>query len=374
MKLFYVANLRWPTSRAHGIQVAKMCEAFVESGVDLTLVVPKRKNLEGADFQKFYGLRTAFPVRRIYAPRIIGKSRLVYNINALLFALSALFFLRNLPAGSFLYTVDLDQFSFFTLPIISGKVFIECHGPKKKSLFAKFFFKRVAGVIAVSEDIRRRTVSDFGVGEQVVIVEPNGVDLVGIKSDDSVELPRELQGCRIAMYVGRVYDWKGLETLVEAAALLPKDIAVVIVGGTEEDLKKISGCLDLPRNIYCAGFIPPNEVGLWIRRADILLVTATKKNEYSYLQTSPMKLFEYLATGRPIIAAATPAIRSVVSDREVYFYEADQAEDLAGRIIQVLKSEKDLNRESASVEKAGYYSWARRAGRIIDFIRRRAGR
>ena len=44
MKLYYIANARIPTEKAHGVQIMKMCEAFVDAGHEVKLIVPKRKN------------------------------------------------------------------------------------------------------------------------------------------------------------------------------------------------------------------------------------------------------------------------------------------------------------------------------------------
>lgn len=50
MKLLYIANLRMPTPKAYGIQIAKNCEAFARAGLEVELVVPSRPTLN----QDFY--------------------------------------------------------------------------------------------------------------------------------------------------------------------------------------------------------------------------------------------------------------------------------------------------------------------------------
>ena len=59
MKMYYVANFYMPFGKAYGIQLAKMCEALIEEGVDLTLVVPSR-GPQGS-LREFYGLRVDIP-------------------------------------------------------------------------------------------------------------------------------------------------------------------------------------------------------------------------------------------------------------------------------------------------------------------------
>jgi hypothetical protein len=108
MKLVYILNARMPTERAHGLQTMRMCEAFIESGVDVTLIVPRRKQsnlaLCNRDPFEFYGLSKPFPIR--YMPhldllpleRFIGRRLLrpFYIPANLTFALSSVLAARSM--------------------------------------------------------------------------------------------------------------------------------------------------------------------------------------------------------------------------------------------------------------------------------------
>lgn len=372
MKIFYFANLKWPTSRAHGIQLAKMCEAFVNKGVDLTLIVPECKESNKVDFQEFYGLTISFPVVKLPVFLSNKSNRTAFNFSAFCFALSSLYFLwRNRLGDSIVYTIDLDQFSFFTLPVFCKNVFIEMHGSKRKSLFTKYFFGRVTGILAVSAGVRDKIKRDFNISDERISVFPNGIDEnTKILSQVTIKAKRAFDGAPIILYVGRIYDWKGLDALVTAAGLMEDKATFVIVGGSVEELKHSTGRSVIPSSIRCLGFVRPEEVPSYMAVADILVVTATKRHEYSYEETSPMKLFEYMSSRRPVVVADTPAIRSVVSEREVYFYEPDDGEDLARVIRSVLASSQTEKRNKIDVaeKKARQNTWGARTERIIKFM------
>src|SRR3989338_9363960 len=91
MKIIYIANVRFPTIKAHGIQIAKMCEALVANGAELTLIVP-RKGV-WADPFKFYGLGQHFAVKRLWTLNLAPSTRPGFLLSAITFALSTLFYL-----------------------------------------------------------------------------------------------------------------------------------------------------------------------------------------------------------------------------------------------------------------------------------------
>ena len=112
--------------------------------------------------------------------------------------------------------------------------------------------------------------------------------------------------------------------------------------------------------------VPPEDA---LGAADVLVVLGTSRDRQSYRYTSPMKLFEYLATGRPIVASRTPAICEIVSEEEVLFYEPDDVEDLARVVLYAIAHSQELApRQEAAERKARTFSWQGRAERVRRFI------
>jgi|CXWL01.1.fsa_nt_gi glycosyltransferase involved in cell wall biosynthesis len=372
MKLYYVANVRMPTEKAHGIQIAKMCEAFIESGVEVALVVPQRAT-DQRSLREYYGLRVEVPLVRLPALDWYGWGRFGYVIASLSFMAAYLaFLLQKKRVGEYfvLYTVDLDTFSSSALAFLRRPIFSEMHDVKCSSVAERMLFKKVQGIIAINKIIVEELQKNFPRSRARYLVEPNGVDLAAFPKIEKGAARTQLglpQDAHIVLYAGRFFEWKGLEILPKAALVTPA-VRFQIVGGDKEDFKKLVK-EPLPANFFFAGSRPFNEMPLWYAAADALIVLGTKRDAQSYRYTSPMKLFEYLATGRPIIASGTPAIREIVSENEVFFYEPDNAQDL-GRAVQytIAHGTELVSRTAAAQRLAAASSWRARAGRIIWFI------
>ncbi|MEK7109347.1 MAG: glycosyltransferase [Patescibacteria group bacterium] len=372
MKLYYVANARMPSEKAHGIQIAKMCEAFIEDGVDVCLVVPSRAR-EAQSIQEFYQLRVAVPSIRLTVPDFYTRGRFGYRVSSYIFMAASAVFLRwkKIKGERFtVYTVDLDNFSSSALPLAGAPLYSEMHGGKPSTCAQRFLFRHVRGIISINSIIVEELKNTFKSSSPRYCVEPNGVDAAAFHRVDKKEARKRL-GLpleeNIVMYVGRFFDWKGLEILPRAAALSPM-LRWQTVGGSEAHFKEFVR-EPLPPNFHFADSRPHEEMPLWLSAADALIVLGTKRDAQSYLYTSPMKLFEYLLSGRPIVASNTPAIRQIVSEKEVLFYEPDDAKDLADTVAHaVAHSGKMTERIETAGHKGKTMSWSGRARRIKQFM------
>lgn len=379
MKIYYVANVRMPTEKAHGIQIAKMCEALIEAGVPVELVVPSR----GGDMrtlQDFYGLRVMVPVRRLRVPDWYG-SRMGFVASSFIFAVRYFLYLwlRKIRGVSFIiYTTDIDQFSFFPIPFIGTPYFIEMHDAKKKNILFTLFLRKARGIAAINRIIQSELINVFGLPREVLVL-PNAVDLSPFQNqtEDQISARAALgiaHGKLVVMYVGQIYGWKGLEILPMAARRMP-DRLFYVVGGTAQDMRAIGAMDEQPENLICVGYRPFQEIPRWLRAANILVATGTKKDAYSYLHTSPMKLFEYAAAERPIVAAQTPAIQDIFTQQgglEVFFYDPDNAEDFE-RAIRAVLTDLDgaMERAKNARELIAQHQWKYRVEQMVEFMKNR---
>ncbi len=162
-----------------------------------------------------------------------------------------------------------------------------------------------------------------------------------------------------------------LEIIPKTAECLPDDVLIYMVGGTSMELEGIISSKNIPKNVIFAGPRDYNEIPTWLSAADALLVLGTSKNQESYRYTSPMKIFEYMISGRIIIASNTPAIREVLSEKESILYEPDDFNDLKNKILNINfdSSETKSIIKQARI-KADYYSWSNRVERIGSFVQK----
>ncbi len=373
MKLYYVANARMPTEKAHGIQIAKMCEAFIEAGISLTLVVPSRGTV-AQSVQEFYKLRLPVPIVRLPVLDLYIWGRFGYRVSSYIFMAESVVFLlwKKIKGYSFIvYTVDLDNFSSSALPLAGMPIFSEMHGGKPNTFAQRLLFRFASGIIAINSIIIEELKKSFPSSPARYCVESNGVDDASFVTTDKKEARKQLglpQDERIVLYAGRFFDWKGLEILPHAALLAPY-IQWYIVGGDKKQFKDLVGGF-LTDNMHFEGSRPHDEMRLWYSAADALVVLGTKRDTQSYFYTSPMKLFEYMLSRRPIIASATPAIRQVVSETEALFYESDNAKDLADKVAYAIGHDALAEARMTAAEiKGRQMSWKARAERIKKFMK-----
>ena len=373
MKLYYVANFRMPSEKAHGIQVAKMCEAFIEAGADLTLIVPRRKT-DTRSLREFYGLRVDIPKHVLFAFDWYTKGRILYRISSFSFMISSFFFLwgKRHERGSVVYTIDADNWSYAHVSLIPLPYFSEMHGSKPRTLINTLFFRRLSGAITINRFIKESLLTRFNLSPGRIIVEHDAVDITHFvpipraRARDRLGLPH---GQKLILYVGRILAWKGLDILPEAAQAIGDTVTLGIVGGTREQFEKVTVITDIPKNIIFYGEKDFALMPVWIAAADAVLMTGTARHETSYRWTSPMKAFEYMACGATIIAADTPALREIVSTLNAYMYQPDDAHSLAEVIRTVLGNPQEAKRRGeVALATSKAHTWRGRADRVLQFI------
>lgn len=173
------------------------------------------------------------------------------------------------------------------------------------------------------------------------------------------------------MYAGHLFEWKGANVLLDVARNFQnkEKILFVFVGGTEVDVKKFKEKAAGLDNVLILGQRPRKEIPLYLKSADVLVLPNIAKDKISEFYTSPLKLFEYMASRRPIIASNIPSLREVLNENDALFFEPSDAENLAGKIGNVVDnlSTTDVGSQNA-YNKVLDYTWEKRAKNILNFI------
>jgi glycosyltransferase involved in cell wall biosynthesis len=207
---------------------------------------------------------------------------------------------------------------------------------------------------------------------------PNGIDLSEFSfTADKHALRKELglpADKKIALYSGFLYGWKGVDTLVDAAPIIEMsapDVRLVIVGGSAEDVAAYKRTIS-ERKITNMGFIGYRDrkvIPRYLKAADVLLLPNSARSQESVRYTSPIKLFEYMASGIPIVASDLPSLREILNEGNSVLVPPDDAEGLARGLIGILK---DPARAAALSKKARAdvepLTWDDRAKKILKFI------
>jgi len=376
MKLIYLTHWRFPSEKTMTPLILKTCAHFARLGWEVELWVPRRHNgyKPEENIFKLYKISPRFVIRRIAcvdAMRFLGVFGFLFMVAT--FNLSAYLKLHR-ERDAVLYAHDMRD---VILPALTkSPVFIEVHDFYESSLFFinRFVLKHASGLIVTNtlkiDHIARR----YGFPRECMIHQPNAVEAKDFDTTVSQEDARtQLNlpcGGKIALYTGHLFGWKGVYTLADASAFLPADMSVLFVGGTPEDRSALQAYIkkhNLPR-IFFIPHQTNDKIPLYLKAADVLVLPNTAKEESSRIETSPVKLFEYLASGKPIVASDIPSIRDIVSDREVFFAEPDNGESFARAIVEALKGDPEKSKTACSLARD--HNWESRAEHIDTFIKR----
>ena len=401
MRVLYLADIRFPLERANGIQSMATCHALAARGHTVTLLVRPDSHQPARDPYTFYGV-PQHPGLTIEVVPITGPAaarRTGYLTYALARSLGRarqdLLFTRDLGLAALLLRVP---------PRMRAPLVYEGHGlaadnaaarpalltggipasaGKLRRLAARDarVWRAADGYVAITQGLARELERRFGPRRRIAVV-PDGVSLPpeggnhGTQSRPRLGPPTS--DVFTIGYAGHLYPWKGVDLIVEAVAALG-DTRALIVGGHEQepDLERVRGLalqLDCASRVTITGLLPPPLVADRLCEADVL-VLPNPASAISTGFTSPLKLFEYMAAGKPIVAADLPSIREVLTDGEnAVLVEPGNPQALTAGIRRVRDDRELASRIAAKArDDVRQYTWDARAGRLEALFQQVAG-
>lgn len=375
MKIYYITNLRFPTEKAHGVQIAKMCDAFLALGHSLTLVIPDRRTHITQTVKEYYQLRQDVPTIRLH---IFDALSFKWIPRWIAFVMGEISFYRAVRSWmktvrqESAFVITRDQFLAPHLCRSDWKLAFEAHDVSPRFFFLHRSIARTADVIVATNEWKKsEIIKQWGTMMRgKVIALQNGIDLATYEHMSSKQEARNKlcwkQDECIVLYSGHLYDWKGVFVLADASALLHDDMRVVMLGGTVEDANVMRDYLrkhNLSR-VSLVAHVPPKDVLTYLAAADVFVLPNSAKSWNSLYTTSPIKLWEYLAARRPLVASDLPSLREAVTDAEVLFVKPDDPKALAEGIVVACQNSE--NRVEKGWQRVKMQTWERRAQAIID--------
>lgn len=373
MKIIYITNSRLPTEKAHGYQIVKMCEEFAKAGCEVELIIPERENSIKEDVFLFYDLDENFNIKKIKSYDFLKFQ----NEKKIVFYLQSLFFILKLKKikiskENVVYTRNPEIAYMFKLK--GNKVIFEAHNwSNSKHKLYKMLIKKSDKIIAITKALKD-VFSKNGISEKNILVAPDGVDLkkfdINLSKEDARNKLNLPQDKKIIMYTGNLLKWKGVDTLIETVALLKDDCLIYIVGGSENYFKEYEEKIKKYDNIKLVGIKPHYEIPIWLKAADVLILPNSGNEKISKKYTSPLKMFEYMASKRPIIASDLPSIREILNEKNAMLIKSDDEESLVDAIKKALDN-KELcsNISERAFLDVQNYTWEKRAVSILNFIK-----
>jgi glycosyltransferase involved in cell wall biosynthesis len=387
VRILYLADIRFPLERANGIQSMETCHALASRGHEVTLIVRPDTHTPPRDPYTFYGLPRTATLRLEIAPitgpatarrtgyltftigRAIGRTRQDLILTRDLGLASLLLRLPAALRAPIVYeahTIAADAAA-ARPQLLTGA---ESASPAKLQRLAKRdarVWRGADGYVTITAGLRRELERRFGQRPRIAVVPDGTREMAGASDLQPPGSPAE-RPFTIG-YAGHLYPWKGVDLVIEAVMALP-DTRALIVGGhpQEPDLARVEALaarLDSASRVTFTGLIPPADVAARLQEADVL-VLPNPRSAIATEFTSPLKLFEYMASGRPIVASDLPAFREILRDGENALLVApgDPQALVAG--ISRIKAEPALGERLArqAREDVRAFTWARRAERL----------
>ncbi len=382
MRLLYIANLRMPTEKAYGLQITQMCRAFAEADLDVTLAFPYRWNWSGKKIFDYYHIKKDFKARIIPSPDLYLPGVLDKFSTAFKNSISALFLAIYSFIGNFDIIYSRDELPLYILSFFKKNIVFEAHKFSKSRLKVYHRFNKMGiKIVVITGGIKKEFV-DFGFDPARILVAHDGVDLGQFDIDmDKNEARRRLNlpsERKLIGYAGSfttMGEHKGLDGLLEALKKINReDVNVVLVGGAvkkrdEEYYKDLAVTLGLKDKVIFTGRVEHKLVPLYLKAFDVLVMPFPYTTHYAYYM-SPLKLFEYMASGRPIVSTDLPSVREILNEGNSILVKADDIRDLSEGLIRAIEDKSFSEKIAAkALSDVSELTWEKRVDRIINFCK-----
>lgn len=222
-------------------------------------------------------------------------------------------------------------------------------------VFVQDFIAKNSNVIVAPTNFIRRYALALGIRDEKIFVVPNGADtrIFNVKIDSNYKSELNLQDKKICIYFGRLDGWAGVHILAEICNVFEQtrpDVKFLMVGGGAEKV-------EFSQNVITISELPHHEVPKIIAIADVVLVPFPE-NEVSHA-ASPLKLFEGMAMGKPVIASRVSGIQEVVkSGYNGFLVDPNNPKDWCEAIETVLNCRSlQLKSSRNALESVRKYDW-----------------
>ena len=371
MRILFLTLGRFPGPGASVIQVANMAQAFAELGHAVRLVAPAgpEESADGGAHDGRFGWTPAFET--------VPLSRNIHRGQSLLHAVRIaqmtthgvdLVFSRNLRAC--------------LAPALRGiPTVFEAHTltsmlrPQDRAVMSRLHRARgFRGIVAISQALADDLVEQLGVDPARILVAHDAVRLdVGV---EPAALPPAPPGTIRVVYTGSLFAGRGIDLLLDLAEREHR-VQVHLVGGPEEAARKLAtvaaGAIAEGR-LVIHGPVSPARARAFQRAADLLVApfehrVSTNEGVDSSRWMSPMKVFEYMASERPIVISDLPVLREVLRpDVDALMVPPEDPDALAAAVLRLADDALLRARLAASaLERVrSEFTWELRARRILE--------
>ena len=357
MKLLYATSIYLPSVRANRLQILSMAKAFQHVlGNDFVLGVASKEGIEKDIRVVEMGMRVKSYMmawRYIRYAHHAGVTHIYCREEKLLFFL---FLYNRLLLGNISFFYEIHHLMYLHV------------------WWFRSVLQRMLGIVSITHAMKS-VLEEAKYPPERIIVAADAVAVaqfdIAVGKDDArrrLQLPMEKQ---IIVYTGSIHEpWKGVGVLHEAAKQFGNEYLFIIVGGKPHYVENFRATYPDISNFKLLGHKSHSEVPLFLKAADILVLPNSATAEVSRLSTSPMKMFEYMVSGTPIVGSGLLSIREVLNENNALLVPPDDPNALAEGIREVFEqTEQARQRAHRARRDVERYSWDKRAESILSFLK-----
>lgn len=354
-RLIYAVPADLGSGGAHTIHVVKMGHALGLAGERVDVVVRDAPTSE--KLSEMFSLSDGFDVIRIGGRKPLWRS--------LRFAAGVAALARR---GDSVFTRNL--MTALIMSLLGFPTVLELHSPletlRERIQFQLFLSASgMRGFVTITKALAARFLEDFGerlTGKIHVLPDAAEPRLSQEYTNDG------RRGATVG-YIGGFLPGKGVDLVLRVAALMP-DVRFQLVGGTAEDVLDH----EIPNNVIFAGRLTHADAMMWLDQMDVVLLPNQRRVFVSGGRidigawTSPLKLFEYMAAGKGIVASRLPVLQEILEhERNCLLAAADSPEEWSEQIRRMISSPSFAESlgDQARKELLANYTWSARASKIL---------
>ncbi|MEK6751213.1 MAG: glycosyltransferase family 4 protein [Chloroflexota bacterium] len=385
-KILYTAFDIVPSPKGASTHILHNIRGLVNSQFDVHLITPNdgllptEATMDGARVTRIsQDLTQNFLARAVHFGRAVSSHLAIHqNYEAVHY--------RNIWDG-FQIAQNKKKYGYKTLFEVNGLPSIELkyHYPGIDSdLLSKIKEQEIATLhlsdaIICPSRVTRDYIASLGLNRKLVTVIPNGVS-----PSDFSPSPLPLRGGRIPvlLYIGTLADWQGLDIVIKALPKILEQQAVRlhIVGRGRSRQRKILSKqirkLGVEGSVIIQPAIPHHEIPALIAESDICIAPLGLNDRNVTQGACPIKLLEYMAAGRPMLASNMPIVRELVrEDVDALLFSPNDPEDLARRTLALLNDFELSKRlaESASERALTKFTWHESQKKLVKVYEKLLG-
>lgn len=266
---------------------------------------------------------------------------------------------KNIPTIAEMHTNNVDKKDLLTLMAVSENKNLKC--------------------LVTIHEILKQKYSTLGMPLNKILVLEDAVDLEKFDRiiDDKKKNRKILKlgnNNKIIMYCGSLKSGKGISIILKTAKCL-KNYKFILVGGSKRALNnwKLQIKKENIQNVFFTGFIAPQMVPYYLKSADILFMPYDLTEQKMIMDintTSPLKIFEYMASKRPIITTKIPTIEKIVShDEHALLTHPNDIQNIIENFQRLLNDQELAKRliENA-YKRVKEFTYTKRCKRILNFL------